>query len=446
MSRTLPLLEKGFALISLFLFSEGIISLVLSGGADEFNIAFDGTLLRQIFAVVHLVSLCLLVLRWKKVLAMLQCNGLIVAIIAYIAVSFLWSDSAALTLRRALALVGTSFFGIYLASRYTFREQLKLMGWVMGAIVVLSFAFVVAVPSLGIATGVHAGAWRGIFTHKNGLGDRMVLSSLTFLVLALDAKQYRWLLWSFLGSSFVLLILSQSIGALLSLLVPLLAFPLYRALRWRFLFLVPYVLMMVMMIGFPSAWIWFHLDEVLIALGKDPSLTGRTEIWGLVIDAIYRHPWLGYGYKTFWQGLEGESAFIWRAMGIDNFPAWHAHNGILQLFLDAGLIGVVLFLLGFWKCLIRGALWIRYNRGVIYYWPLLYMSYMVVISISESSLLYYNSLNCVFYFSMAFTLGQSLEADPIVREIAKEIAEEIAKEDISDRNGRSAYPADQTIA
>ena len=413
MSRTLMLLEKGFVLISLFLFSEGVIALVLSGGADEFTISFDGTLLRLIYAVVHLLSFCFLLLRWKKVLAMLRRNGLIVALIVFIALSFLWSDSGSLTLRRSIALVGTSFFGAYLASRYTFKEQVELLGWIMGAVVILSLVFVVAVPSLGIATGVHEGAWRGIFTHKNGLGSRMVLSGITFWVLALDAKRYRWLLWGLLGSSVMILIFSQSLGSLLGFVLPLSAFFIYRALRWNILFLVPFGLMLILVVGFPAGWMWVHLDQVLIALGKDPSLTGRTELWDLVIQAIYRRPFLGYGYQTFWQGLSGESAFIWRAIGLDNLPTWHAHNGILQLFLDTGLLGVVLFLLGFWKCLIKGVYWIRCSHERIYYWPLLYMSYMAVNSISEANLLSYNSLTCVLYFSMAFSLGQPLDTETL---------------------------------
>ena len=413
MRRTFQLLEKGFVLISLFLFTGGVIALILSGGADEFTISYDGALLRLVFAVIHSISLCLLVLRWKKVLALLQCNGLIVALIVFVSASFLWSDSPELTLRRVIALLGTSFFGIYLASRYTFKEQLHLLGWVMGAVIVSSFAFVLVVPDLGIATGVHAGAWRGIFTHKNGLGDRMVFSGLTFWVLALDAKRYRWVLWCCLGSTLVLLVLSRSTGSLLSLALPLLAFPLYKALRLRALFLVPCIFLIILLVVFPAGWMWFHLDDVLISLGKDPSLTGRTQIWGLVIEAIYRHPWLGYGYKTFWQGLAGESAFIWRAMGIGNLPVWHAHNGILQLFLDAGLVGVVLFLLGFWRCLIQGVYWIRHSQGNIYYWPLLYMSYMVVNNISEANLLAYNTLPCVLYFSMALSLGQPLETEAL---------------------------------
>ncbi|MGB5709357.1 MAG: O-antigen ligase [Waterburya sp.] len=333
------------------------------------------------------------------------------SVIAFTAMSFLWSESSALAIRRIIALVGTSFFGLYLASRYTFKEQLRLLGWVMGIIIVLSVVFVVALPKFGIATGNHAGAWRGIFTHKNYLGDRMAISGLTFLVLALDAKRYRWLLWCTLCSSVILMVLSQSVGAILSFVVPLAAFPFYRSLRWGYRILIPFVIIVFLFVVCSTGWMWFHFDAVLISLGKDPSLTGRTEIWSLVIDSIQRNPWHGYGYQTFWQGLEGESAYVWRAMGMEEggFRVPHAHNGILQLWLDIGLWGVVIFLLGFWNCIIKSLYWIRNSQGNCYYWPMLYLTYMLITNVSESRLLSYNTLSFALYFSMALTLNQPLE-------------------------------------
>lgn len=405
MNRALKIAEQGFTIAALFLFSRAILELVLSGGADEFTVSYDGALIRIVFTFIHLVSFCLLILRWKKVLALLKRNKLILVVVVFTALSFFWSGTADLTLRRCVALVGTSFFGFYLASRYTLKEQLRLLGWTFGLIIITSLTLVVAVPHLGLASGVHAGAWRGVFFHKNGLGDRMAVSTLLFFLLALDAKQHRWVLWGAMGSSIVLVILAQSVGSLLSAFITLAAFPIYRMLRWRFLFLVPVILMLVLLIGFPAGWVWFNLDTVLIALGKDPSLTGRTEIWDLSIDMIKQRPWLGYGYETFWQGLQGPSAYVLRAMGVEGFNAPHAHNGILQLSLDIGVVGVIIYLLGFWSCLIKGVSWARLTRDNIHYWPLLYMTYMTITNVSESRLMEYNTISWVLYLSIAFTLS-----------------------------------------
>lgn len=403
-------LEKGFTVVALFIFCRGILGLVLSGGADEFTSNYDGSLIRVVFALVHLITLCLLVLRWKKVLAVVMSHKLILAVVTIATVSFLWSDFSSFTLRRCIALLGSCFFGIYLASRYTLKEQLRLYGWTFGLAIVLSWAMIVAVPSLGHASGVHAGAMRGVFVHKNGLGDRMALSTMTFLLLALDAKKYRWIFYGAIGLSMVLLLLAQSIGSLLSVMVPLAAFPIYRLLRWRPIVLIPTMLMLVLVVGIPAGWVWFNQDTVLIAMGKDPSLTGRTEIWELSIDMIRQRPWLGYGYQTFWQGINGPSGYVLRAMGVDGFKAPHAHNGVLELSLDIGLVGVTLYLLGFWSCLIRSVSWARFGRRSLDYWPLLYMTYMGVTNIAESRLMEYNDIALVLYLAAAFTVSQTTSA------------------------------------
>ena len=42
-------------------------------------------------------------------------------------------------------------------------------------------------------------------------------------------------------------------------------------------------------------------DTLLELIGKDPTLTGRTEIWAYVIQDIWMKPLLGWGYYVFWQ-------------------------------------------------------------------------------------------------------------------------------------------------
>jgi exopolysaccharide production protein ExoQ len=84
------------------------------------------------------------------------------------------------------------------------------------------------------------------------------------------------------------------------------------------------------------------LSEALLkAMGRDPSLTGRTEIWRLVLEQN-TDPLIGYGFYTFWDSKKGLSV-------IDQFMQINsAHNGFLEMYLDGGLIGatlVVVFLL-----------------------------------------------------------------------------------------------------
>jgi len=73
------------------------------------------------------------------------------------------------------------------------------------------------------------------------------------------------------------------------------------------------------------------------AVGRT-SLSGRTEIWQLVLSE-HTNPVLGTGYESFWMGPRLES--IWSKGWAIN----EAHNGYLEVYLNLGFIGVFLILL-----------------------------------------------------------------------------------------------------
>jgi O-antigen ligase len=64
------------------------------------------------------------------------------------------------------------------------------------------------------------------------------------------------------------------------------------------------------------------------------SMTGRTELWSFPIHKIFESPWVGYGY--------GCSRFI---MMTSYYETIHAHNQLLNVALEMGLVGAGLFLL-----------------------------------------------------------------------------------------------------
>jgi exopolysaccharide production protein ExoQ len=76
------------------------------------------------------------------------------------------------------------------------------------------------------------------------------------------------------------------------------------------------------------------------AIGRDPTLTGRTNIWNAVL-STHTNPLLGTGYESFWLGRRLTE--VWRKTGIG---INEAHNGYLEVYLNLGLIGLFL-LLGF---------------------------------------------------------------------------------------------------
>jgi len=75
---------------------------------------------------------------------------------------------------------------------------------------------------------------------------------------------------------------------------------------------------------------------VLEAVGRNPTLTDRTEVWGVLLRLV-RNPLFGTGFESFWLGprLEKMWSVYW----------WHpneAHDGYLEIFLNLGWMGVAL--------------------------------------------------------------------------------------------------------
>jgi O-antigen ligase len=405
MKKLLQFAEQGFAIVCLMLYGGGPLTLILSGGASEGDgtgsVKADNSLIQLLFMLVYVVTFFLLVARWKKVLYVLRKDRLIWGLGAIPIVSIFWSAAPAMTITRSIAIIGTTLFGLYLSARYSLKQQVQLVGWMFGIAIVLSLLFIVALPKYGIMGGVHSGAWRGIWTHKNGLGKMMVLSSLIFLILAIDTKKNRLVLWLGLILSVSLLLLSRSSSSLLNLMIITTVFCLLRTLRWRYELMIPALIAIGVVTG--SFYVWFtdNADALLGSVGKDTTLTGRTDLWPLVLEMIDKRPWLGYGYGAFWLGYDSESAYVWYGSG------WNppdAHNGFLDLWLHLGLLGLSLFLVAFWITLVQGLAWARLCKTSEGFWPVTYMTCLILVNLTESSLMTQNSIFWVLYIAVALSV------------------------------------------
>ena len=86
-----------------------------------------------------------------------------------------------------------------------------------------------------------------------------------------------------------------------------------------------------------------NADALLWMIGKDPTMTGRTQIWSSLMVSILKRPFVGYGYMSFWQGLkdrvgEHHIAVAWQGV---------RGKGVLELWLELGAVAVLLYALAF---------------------------------------------------------------------------------------------------
>jgi O-antigen ligase len=201
---------------------------------------------------------------------------------------------------------------------------------------------------------------------------------------------------------------SSSATSLGNLLVVTAAFPVYhRILRFRYTILIPTLTFIATVsIAFYALFVTYA-DQILGSVGKDTTLTGRSEIWPAVFEMIGRKPLLGYGYGAFWFGADTSgAAYVQESIG---WPAPSAHNGFLDLWLAVGLVGLLVFLAGFLTSFFRGIYLIRLNKVFEKnVWLLIYLTFIAFSNFTETILIEQNSIEWTLYVSAILSSQVSL--------------------------------------
>lgn len=347
---------------------------------------------------VYALTASILVVRWRKVVALAVQPVFLWLLLALAFLSTVWSYAPHVTLVRSGALVGATLFGLYLATSYEPLQILRLTATALSLAAVASIVLALFLPQYGLDSTYHDGAWQGIFVQKNALGRVMSIAVIA-LVHTVLAKRSRVSWGLLLGLSLLTLYFSDSATALLITLILLALLPAYRILRWPST-LTGVALMALGGLGV-TLWVWLPsvVPNMLEALGRDATLTGRTVIWSGVWSLIQSHLWLGYGYGGFWMGWDGPSAHIWRLF--TNWNPSDSHNGFLDIWSDVGVVGLTLFIFAFMGALWSVVRWIRADKSAST-WPLSILGCLVLFNLTESAILRPTNLLWILFATIIF--------------------------------------------
>jgi exopolysaccharide production protein ExoQ len=381
-------LEYVLAGLTLFMFAEAFLPRLLAPGPVDASGAIpESTFLRYLWLPFYGLILVGLVLAARDALwAMLRSPWLVVLALLAIA-STLWSVDPELSFRRGIAVLATTLLGVYLAARFEWIAALRLLACVWFGLMTASLIAGIVAPGFSHAGEIHPGAWIGGWSEKNALGGHASRASFLFAFLAWrDGRYRRWWLAG-LAISLVLVVMSKSatalLGAGLGFGVLGAAWWMLKGRRWS----------LALAWGGATAvglvvLIYVTAPELLLGLlGKDETLTGRTDIWVELINAINQKPALGYGYLAFW-GLESEPRY-WLQRAIDwNAPS--GHNGWLDLAISLGFVGVAIFAIDMVMSLWRaGRLSLTSPAGVF---AIGFLAQFLLFAMSESILLAQNNI------------------------------------------------------
>lgn len=300
-----------------------------------------------------------------------------------------WSVQPEVTLRRAVALAGSVGFGLYLGLRLDVRQMISVLSWAALAVLVASLLLAAADPSLGLD---FEGRLRGVTAHKNAIGS---FAALAFLVGigGLGASRgrrptmLRHAVLVLLALLCMVLARSTAVGPVLVLALAALAVGAYcRSASKLELAFLPLAVCIAILLGVFAAT---HSGEIAEMLGKDSDISGRTEVWSFVKAMILAQPLIGYGFGAFWVGGNSPGAVFWANTHL-GVP--HAHNGYLQLLLEAGFIALALMAVAVAGVAARLIVLMRSAPRPLGVWPLGFLTFYLVANLSETWLWIGNEL------------------------------------------------------
>jgi O-antigen ligase len=373
-------------------------------------------------ALLYLVAGLLALESVGKTLELLRKNPLSIALLLLPLASIIWSVDPALTFRRAVACALTTVFCIYLAERLSPEELLKRLMFTLLLGGVASIFFSVLVPQYGMhLDAANYGAFRGVYGHKNELGRVSVIAIIVSYFVRPSNHTER--LYRFLALTIFLFLLAMSKSVtnwfiMLGLVgfVPILA--LLRSERLS-LFLRVFL---VLSFGIAAIiLVTSNVEELLAAVGRDETFTGRETLWRGVITVVSeRYPILGAGYGAFFSNLGGVRELFFLVSSWGSIPE-HAHNGYLNVWADLGAVGLlvlVLFLVTTTVHLLRRAI----NEPHRPAWGALsaLMFFFLVNNISSSVALQHSDIAWIAIVLASFYARSAMPSDVRLRPIVLE--------------------------
>lgn len=377
---------------------------VISDGDSQGNF-----LLRLQTYVIYVVCVLLMFPLAKTIGSEFRRNILVSSLLLWAIISIAWSIDSRRSTVLGVEMIVDIAFSFYLLKRYTINDLMKLL-MLVGSVAAVSSLFLILVfPQYGLQQRdlLYAfGAWQGIFGQKNACGMTMTLLLLPAFSVQLDGRLARVYRGVYIIVLSLIIAMTQSVGswAVCGLCVTfIVVIRVMVNFRREDAWSVGVVLLGVLVAAIPIS-VHFS-DDLLRIVGKDPTMTGRTRLWASLMVSILKHPIAGYGYRAFWQGLNGESAYATlqsNSLG----RVGYAENGVLELWLDLGAVGVILYALVFFRA-VRDAIYcFRRESPPAVLWCISVLFFVAVMNIGGGILLSPFNLVCILPFVAYLSLGR----------------------------------------
>ncbi|MNB97045.1 O-Antigen ligase [compost metagenome] len=329
--------------IFLIYISSGSLDLLKEGGARpqsaEFVNSYSGPLnyILPAWTMIAILTVAVISLTRPKVLIK-NADKNILFILALIAISIAWANDAYIATRTLIFLTVTYLIVLTYISLNDINTIISLISKTIITMLVMSLIFSIALPTYGISVGGEsAGAWQGIFNHKNNLGN---FSAFSFCILvgALQLKKNPEIYIGIILSAF----LTWMSNSFTSIAATLLGAIIYIFLKEKNCLHSTYKLRKFYFfaaMGLSALTVYISIfNQGTAIFNKDTSFSDRNLIWAFVLNKIYENP-LGYGISQFGIYSGGQDTSFLNSIG---FVVGHPHNGFIEILYSLGLLGFLI--------------------------------------------------------------------------------------------------------
>lgn len=299
-----------------------------------------------VWGILLVAGVAMLITRRKKIGSLLRANAPILVFFGYCAISILWSDFEFVAFKRWIKAVGDIVMILIVVSEPdTLAGVKRFLARTSFVLIPLSALFIKYYPDFGRAYNVWTWLpeYVGVSTTKNMLGMICLVCGLASV----------WRLISIIQNRIGNLQKGKLLAHIIILLMVIWLFKVANSMTSLSCFLMASTVMtmastrrftrrpalahlaLATMISLSAFALFFDTSGSLVeSLGRNSTLTGRTDIWRAVLSLV-GNPLFGTGFESFWLGKRLQMVWDMTAKGIQE-----AHNGYLEVYLNLGWLGL----------------------------------------------------------------------------------------------------------
>jgi len=318
-----------------------------SSGAVSAESYADGSPLdRNIFLALILSALVVVVKRRGSITKLFQNNRWLCLYLVYCGLSIAWSDFPLVSLKRYVKEIGNLMMVIIAWTENAPVEAVKALvkrcAYVLIPLSIIMFKYY---PEFGRSYSRWTGdlSFTGVTNNKNSLGVLSAVGGLGLVWSLLSIwrqrsgrvnKKAALAQAGMLLMTLHVLVKAHSATSIACFVVGVCILTTARIKTVR-KHLIAYTVVAII-IASTMLLLGNGLSLTTQMLGRDETLTGRTDVWQAAI-GLGTNPIIGDGYSSFWLGERLEK--MWQ---IFSWQPTEVHDGYLDIYLDLGVVGLIL--------------------------------------------------------------------------------------------------------